>query len=397
MTRAPMRPAWVEIDVDAVRHNAAFLKRVAGTAELCAVVKADGYGHGAVDVAKAAVEGGATWLAVAVVEEGLELREAGIRVPVVVLSEQRREAMEEAIRNGIELAVYTENGIDDAEAAAEALGTQAGSPAVADVHLKVDTGMHRVGADPQDAVALARRIDSSGRLRLASVWTHLAVADGTSESDEEFTRSQIGLYEAVLGAVDAEGIRVPMRHASNSAGALAYPEARYDMVRCGIALYGELPARELAPVVAELGDLGEELRPVLSLRSRVSQVRRLSAGERPSYGRRRPLPADADVAVVPIGYADGVPRAYFERGGSVLVGGRRCVLAGTVTMDMIVVDCGNGSGVAVGDDVVLIGSAGEATISAADWADTLGTISYEVLCSIGPRVPRVVVDRTPAR
>jgi alanine racemase len=163
------------------------------------------------------------------------------------------------------------------------------------------------------------------------------------------------------------------------------------MVRCGIALYGELPAPELAGTLAP----GEALRPVMSLKARVVFVRNLRAGERPSYGRKRALPEDSVVAVVPIGYADGVPRAWFDKLGTVLVGGKPRPLAGTVTMDQIVIDCGLNSGVAVGDEVVLIGRQGAASLSASDWASALGTISYEVLCGIGPRVPRVIVERGP--
>jgi alanine racemase len=382
MAEAKMRPVWAEIDLDAVRHNARALRRLSATV-LCAVVKADGYGHGSVATARAALEGGANWLGVAVVEEGVELRQSGIEAPVLVLSEPTAAEMIAATSNGLAFALYTRDGIASAEKAAMQTGL------VADVHLKLDSGMHRVGADPSDVAELARAIAKSPHLRLGSVWTHLAVADGVTDQDRAFTDRQIRLYNEVLSKIAASGIDVPMRHASNSAGAIAHPDARFDMVRCGIALYGQPPAPELRPLIEELGI---DLKPVLSLKARVSQVRELARGERPSYGRRRALPEDSTVAVIPIGYADGLPRAYFDRGGSVLVGGRRRPLAGTVTMDQAIVDCGPGSGVAVGDEVVLIGSQGDETLTATDWAELLGTISYEVLCGIGPRVPRVLVD-----
>jgi alanine racemase len=376
-----LRPVWAEIDLDAVRYNAALLRRVAGNAALCAVVKADAYGHGAVPVARAALEGGATWLGVAFAEEGVELRNAGITAPVLVLSEPTPGAMSRAVGHGLDPTVYSEDAIASAEAAAEAFGR------TVHVHLKVDTGMHRVGADPDDVLSLAKTVCSARHLRLGSVWTHLAVAEGTGEEDTSFTLGQTCLYDEVLGSLADAGIEVPMRHAANSAGALAHPGARYDMVRCGIALYGELPAAELARTLPE----GEALRPVMSLKARVVLVRNLRAGARPSYGRKRALKEDSCVAVIPIGYADGVPRAWFDQ-GSVLVGGHPRPLAGTVTMDQIIIDCGRDSGVAVGDEVVLIGRQDGAGIAASDWATALGTISYEVLCGIGPRVPRVVVE-----
>ncbi len=384
MAEASLRPVWAEIDLDAVRHNAGVMKRVAAPAALCAVVKADAYGHGAVAVARAAIEGGATWLGVAVAEEGVELREAGITAPVLVLSEPPPEAMVEAVSNGLVLTVYTWAGIAAAESAAASVGTSK----KIDVHLKVDTGMHRVGADPEEVLTLAAAVCESPHLRLGSVWTHLAVAEGLGEEDRSFTSEQIRRYDEVLAQLESAGIAVPMRHAANSAGAIAHPASRYDMVRCGISLYGELPAPELAPY---LDAAGAGLSPVMSLKARVVLVRELSAGERPSYGRRRALSEDSVVAVIPLGYADGVPRAWFDRDGTVLVGGQHRPLAGTVTMDQIVIDCGADSGVKVGDEVVLIGRQGGASLSASDWADLLGTISYEVLCGIGPRVTRVIV------
>jgi alanine racemase len=385
VTEASLRHVWAEIDLNAVRHNAGVMKRLAGRADLCAVVKADAYGHGAVAVARAAIEGGATWLGVAVVEEGVELREAGITAPVLVLSEPPPEAMAEAVSNGLVPTVYTKAGIAAAEQAATSVGEAGGK---VDVHLKVDTGMHRVGADPDETVALARAVGNAPHLRLGSVWTHLAVAEGLGEEDRSFTNEQIRRYEEVLSRLDNAGIAVPLRHAANTAGTIFHPSSRYDMVRSGIAIYGELPAPELAPLLQAAGDT---LLPVMSLRARVMLVRALGAGERPSYGRRRALPDDSVVAVIPLGYADGVPRAWFDRNGTVLVGGQHRPLAGTVTMDQIVIDCGTNSGVEVGDEVVLIGRQGASVLSASDWATVLGTISYEVLCGIGPRVTRVVV------
>jgi alanine racemase len=379
-----LRPSWAEVDLGAVRHNAGLLRRLAAPAALCAVVKADAYGHGTVPVARAALEGGATWLAVALVEEGMALRRAGIDAPVLVLSEPTAGAMTAAVADRLTPTVYTAAGVAAAAASASSAGTVVG------VHVKVDTGMHRVGADLLDLPALVGAVADAPGLTFDGLWTHLSVADGDSAGDRTFTADQLRLFAAARASLAAAGFDPPLVHAANSAAALAFPEARLDMVRCGIALYGVPPA----PTIAPAGD--DALRPVLTLRSRVSFVRSLEAGERPSYGRRRPLARRSTVATVPIGYADGIPRRYFADGGTVLIGGRRRPLAGTVTMDQIMVDCGSDPGVSVGDEVVLIGSQGTGTLTVPDWAEVLGTIGNEILTEIGSRVPRVLVDTGPA-
>jgi alanine racemase len=383
------RPAWAEIDLDAVRHNASLLRRLADPAALCAVVKADGYGHGELAVARAALEGGASWLAVALVEEGVTLRQAGIDAPILLLSEPPEEAMAEAVARRLVPTVYTAERI---RALAKTVADSASAPVW--VHLKVDTGMHRVGADPGDALALAELIEADPNLGLGAVWTHLAVADGTDPADIEFTLRQLDLFEEVLAELAGAGHHPPLTHVANSAGTIAAPSARRGLVRCGIAVYGVAPTPALAEELSAA--TGGSLRPALSLRSRVTLVRDLEAGERPSYGRCRPLSERSTVAVVPIGYADGVARRLFDQGGTVLIRGARRPLAGAITMDQIVVDCGppGSAGVEVGDEVVLLGSQGDEEITADDWAARLGTISYEVLCGIGPRVPRVAVDRS---
>jgi alanine racemase len=389
------RPAWADIDLDAMRHNAAVLCQLAHPAALCAVVKADGYGHGGLPAARAALEGGAAWLAVALVEEGVALREAGIDAPILLLSEPPLEAMPEVVARGLVPTVYTPGGI---AALSRVVGD--GLPPL-DVHLKVDTGMHRVGADVEEAPALAEAVTTDPRLRLGAVWTHLAVADGAGEEDREFTRLQLDRFDALLTTLAASGHRAPMIHVANSAAAIGVPAARRDLVRCGIALYGVAPTPELADELAATTG-GQRLRPVLSLRTRVTFVRDLGSGERVSYGRRRPLPERSTVATAPIGYGDGVPRRLFDQGGEVLIRGIRRPLAGVVTMDQIVIDCGavGTAPVEVDDEVVLLGTQGHEEITATEWADLLGTISYEVLCDIGPRVPRLLLGeraRTTAR
>jgi alanine racemase len=387
------RPAWAEVDLDAVRHNVVLLGQVSGPrTKVCAVVKADGYGHGAVPVARAALEAGAAWLAVALVEEGVALRAAGLDAPVLVLSEPPPEAMGAVVAHDLTPTVATRGGVTALAAAAR----RAGSARPVPVHVKVDTGMHRIGVAPEDAAALAGAVAAAG-LRLEGLWTHLAVAEDPAEEARAFTAEQLARFDAALAAVRRAGHRPEVVHVANSAGTIAHPGSRFDLVRVGIALYGILPDERLAPAFAELTG-GRSLRPVLSLRARISAVRDLPAGARPSYGRRRPLPEAARVATVPLGYADGVPRRLFDAGGAVLVGGRRRPLAGTVTMDQVVVDCGppDRRPVEVGDEVVLLGRQGDEEVTASEWAAALGTIAYEVVCGIGARVPRLTVGGGPS-
>jgi alanine racemase len=376
-----LRPAWAEIDLAAIRHNAAVLARVSAPARLCAVVKAGGYGHGAVEVAGAALEGGASWLAVALVEEGLELRAAGITAPILLLSQPAPAAMAEVVAASLTPTLYTPAGLD---ALVEAVGVGVrggGAPVSTPVHVKVDTGMHRVGADPEGAVALATAVAADPRLRLGGFWTHFAVSD---EVDASYTAEQVARFDAALAVLARRGVQPELLHAANSAGAMWHPASRYDLVRCGIALYG------LAPSADGLGRSPvPQLRPALSLKARVSHVRELQAGERLSYGLRYELRRDSVIATVPLGYADGVTRALSSTGGEVLIAGSRRPIAGTVTMDQILVDCGTGTPVAVGDEVVLLGRQAEESITAWEWARRTGTIAYEVVCGVSGRVPRL--------
>ncbi|MGI8810351.1 MAG: alanine racemase [Acidimicrobiales bacterium] len=375
------RRAWAEVDLGAVRHNTGLLSRLVAPAGLCEVVKAAGYGHGSVAVARAALEGGASWLAVALVEEGAVLRGHDVDAPVLLLSEPPVEAMDEVVALALTPTLYTEHGV---EAAAKAVAS-AGAPPLT-VHVKVDTGMHRVGASADGAVAVVQAVAGHPELIFGGLWAHFAVAD---DPDNPFTEEQCLRFEAVIERLTAKGLEPPLAHACNSAGALAAPLARHDLVRCGIALYGVAPSPALATVQPALVQDSRGLRPALSLRARVSYVRRVAAGEAVSYGLRRPLERAATVATVPVGYADGVPWRLGITGGEVLIGGRRRPLAGSVTMDQILVDCGDDDGVLPGDEVVLLGRQGTEQITAWDWATKVGTIAYEVLCGIGPRVPKV--------
>ncbi|CAN5765496.1 alanine racemase [soil metagenome] len=369
-----MRPVWADVDLGAVTANVEALRALVGPSLFCAVVKADGYGHGAVPVARAALAGGADLLGVALVAEGTELREAGLSAPVLVLSQASPDELDQLVAADLEATAYTAAGVQGLAAAA-LRADRRGDRAVR-VHLKVDTGMHRVGAQPHEVVGLAAAIVADPGLVLASVFTHCAVAD---EPQDAFTAEQVRRYRASLAQLAEAGIEVPLRHAANTAAAIAHPDARFDLVRCGIGIYGLDPSPELAGRAS--------LRPAMALRSRVSHVKRVAAGEGISYGLRYRPEREATIATVPLGYADGMPRRLFATGGEVLLGGRRRPIAGTVTMDQFLVDCGDDP-VAVGDEVVLLGEQGGQRIGAEEWARLLGTISYEIVCGISTRVPR---------
>jgi alanine racemase len=382
VTDSVTRWAWADIDLDAVRHNVGVLRATVAPSEVWVVVKANGYGHGAVAVSRAAVEAGATGLCVALAGEGIELRRAGVEVPILVLSEQPADTAGALVRNDLTATVYSEGAV------AALADAAAGRSGVA-VHVKIDTGMQRVGAHPDHAAAVVRAVlDRAPTLRLAGVFTHLAIAD---EPRDEFTAIQLQRFDEVLDRLRLDpGLPDDVIiHAANSAGALAHPAARRSLVRAGIAVYGVSPGHGV-------DDLCDELRPALSLRARVSFVKPVAAGSRISYGLRHTFERDTIVATVPIGYADGVPRRLSATGGEVLIGGRRCPIVGVVTMDQLMVDCGpadsDRDAVRHGDEVVLIGSqegpAGRQCITAEDWADRLGTIAYEIVCGIGTRVPR---------
>jgi len=360
-----VRPSWIEVDLAAIRHNVGELIRVVAPSEVCVVVKADGYGHGDVPVAEAALQAGAGRLAVALVSEGARLREAGIEGPILLLSEPVGYDTEEVVRWRLTPTVYRAEFLTGLEEIA---------PAGYPVHVKVDTGMHRVGASPELALDLIKRVVASP-LHLEGVWTHFSVA----EEDAVFTAGQTSVLRGLLAALKAEGIEPEIIHAANTAGALGHPDARFDMVRPGIGVYGLRPTPGFSPTV--------DLRPAMRVVSHVSYVQHLPRGARPSYGRRRAMPADGTVVTVPIGYADGLARRLREADGEVLIGGVRHPFAGNVTMDQVVVDVG-GHEVSVGDEVVLLGTQGDEEISADEWARRLGTINWEIVCGFGPRLPR---------
>ncbi|WP_419844998.1 alanine racemase [Candidatus Poriferisocius sp.] len=364
-----MRPTWSDIDLSAIAHNVRLLTELAQPAELCAVVKADAYGHGMIPVARTAVDAGATTLAVALVDEGVHLREAGIDTPILLLSEPRPNEFAQVVEFGLIPTVY--QGVGLAAAAAAAAAANQRLP----VHLKVDTGMARVGAPPAEVMMLADAIADRDTLELAGVWTHCAVAD---EPDNPFTAYQIEQFNHLLSRLRLASHHDFSRHLANSAVAMAHPAGRFDMVRCGIAIYGIPPSPALAGCLP--------LQPAMTLRTEVAMVKTIAAGTPVSYGHHYTTPADTQLATIPIGYADGWTRRLGMTGGEVLIGGHRRPIAGVVTMDQTMVDCGLDYPVSPGDEVILLGRQGDDEITATEIAERLDTVAYEVVCNLGRRV-----------
>jgi alanine racemase len=366
------RWAWAEVHTGLISHNVAIVAQRTAPVQVWAVVKANGYGHGAIQVANAALAGGATGLCVAIVDEGVALRRAGITAPILLLSEQPPELSDLIVGYQLTPTVTTTRG-----AAVLAASASAADQTVK-VHIKVDTGMHRVGVAPEEAVSLASFVSSYESLTIEGVYTHFAVADDPSHTANA---AQLRAFNAVLDDLSSRGINPPLVHAANSAAALANEPSRFTMVRLGIAMYGLRPG----PGVAELCG---GLIPAMSLKARVSAVRWVEAGEAVSYGLVRPLTKGSLIATVPVGYADGVPRALGRTNIQVLLNGVPRTIAGTITMDHLMIDCESDSSVMVGDEVVLIGKQGEHSVTADDWAEALGTIGYEIVCGISPRIYR---------
>ena len=367
------RATWAQIDLDAIASNVATLKAQAAAPRLMAVVKANGYGQGTVPSARAALAGGADWLAVALAEEGQELRAAGIDAPILVMTEPPPTAVAALLDSGLTPAVYTPELVR----ALDAVALERGGEPVA-VHLKLDTGMRRVGVPQADWEDALRLVSDAGGLRLQAIWSHFAVAD---EPFNPFITHQAEEFARGLALADSLGVSYELAHLCNSAGTLHLHDHHYDMVRPGLAIYGLEPAPGFAAQT--------RLTPALSWWTRLSLVKRLAKGEKVSYGLRWAAPQETTVGTIPAGYADGVTRALSNT-GEVVARGRRLPIVGTVCMDQFMIDGGD-IPLAPGDDVALIGREGDAEVTADDWARWLGTINYEIVCGIGQRVPRVYV------
>lgn len=368
----PSRPTWVEIDLDAIAGNTRRLKEIVGPdVELMAVLKADAYGHGAVKVARTALNNGASMLGVASLNEATAIRDAGIIAPVLILGYTPAWQAREAILNDVRVTLYDLDIARALDRAAADLGT------TTPVHVKVDTGMGRLGLLPGEVEQFFESLRSLEHLEVEGVFTHFSVADA---GDKAYTLEQLGRFKRVLGQLDGRNARPRFVHAANSAATLSLPEARFNLVRAGIALYGLDPSPEEPLPVG--------FQPALSWKSTVAQVKVLPAGSSVGYGRTYFTRGEERIAVIPVGYADGFRRAP-QHWGEVLVKGRRAPIVGRISMDQAALDVTHVADVRIGDEVVLIGRQGDERITAEDVARCLGTINYEVVAAILARVPRV--------
>jgi len=372
---AAWRPTRVEVDLECIRHNVGLFVELAGPAcQVMAIVKADGYGHGAVETARAALQGGARRLGVALVEEGEELREAGLTAPIHLLFEPPPEAAARVAELDLIPTVYTTSYAHALSRAAVA------GDGKLKLHIKIDTGMHRMGADPAEAAALVLEVASLPGIEVEGIYTHLANA---SLPGDPFSTQQWEVFRQVLEEVEAKGVEVPLRHVAASGASLSFPDSRLEMIRLGIAMYGLLPGSEYR------GNL--DLRPALSIKTRISRVFRVCEAEGVSYGLTYRCERDTWIAVLPIGYADGLPRALSNR-WEVLIAGKRYPQVGTVCMDLCMVDLVEDS-YEPGEEVTVIGGYGADEWGVERAAEVLGTINYEVVCGIGKRVPRIYLNR----
>jgi len=371
-------PARAVVDLAAIRANVETLAARAPSAQVMAVVKADGYGHGLVPSARAALAGGASWLGAAQVSEALALRAASLDARILTWLYAPGAPLAEAVAADVDVSVSAPWALDEVVAGARQVGR------TARVHLKVDTGLGRSGSMPSEFPALldaALRAEASGEVRVVGIWSHFAWADAPQHPT---VRAQAEVFAAMVGLAESRGARLEVRHLANSAATLTNPAVHYDLVRPGIAVYGLSPMPDLADA-AELG-----LVPAMTLEAELALVKRVPAGQGVAYGHLYTTAAETMLGLVPLGYADGIPRHASER-GPVLVGDRRLTVAGRICMDQFVLDLGPEARESAGDRVVLFGpgTAGEPT--AEDWARASGTIGYEIVTRIGGRVPRVYV------
>lgn len=376
-----LRRTWAEIDLDAAAHNFRAVRQAVNPgSKVCCVVKADAYGHGAVRMAQEYEALGADWFAVSNLEEALQLRLSGITRPVLVLGFTPAEEARSLAEHNISQCVYSSEYAEALSGCAQAAGV------TVKIHVKIDTGMSRLGFYFQDigrdgdALQQVKRVCTLPGLHPEGIFTHFAVSDGGVDGDA-FTMRQFGCFKELIEALQREGITFELRHCANSAAIFDYPLSHFDMVRAGIVIYGLYPSADLRhrPV----------LRPVLSLRSVVSHVKTLKAGATVSYGRDFTADREMTVATIPVGYADGYPRRLSPGGAQVLIHGRRCPILGRICMDQLMADVSALDSVKIGDVVTLIGRDGEEEILADELAACEGTINYEVVCGLSKRVPRV--------
>lgn len=369
----PSRAVWAEINLGAIEHNIKEIKKcIRGGAKLCAVVKADAYGHGALAVARKAVEQGADYLAVAVLSEALELRRAGFTTPILILGGMQLEDAGLVVDYGITQTVFNLETAEALSEEAQRRGCQAR------VHLKIDTGMGRLGIRPELAGDMAKQIAMLPGIVLEGIFSHFALADAR---DKSYAQEQLSRFRLALAKVEEKGIHIPIRHIAESAAILELPEAHFDMVRAGVILYGLWPSDEVEHVI--------ELQPAMRVQARITLLKTMHPGETISYGCIYKVARESRIATLPVGYADGYTRLYAGKAVVECADGQRMPVVGRICMDQCMVDVTDAAGLREGDIVTLFGSP---TLTADELAGWLGTINYEVVCMMSPRIPRVYVE-----
>lgn len=374
MKQNSYRSTWAEIHLDAVKENIqTFKNRLKPETNFMAVIKADGYGHGAVETGKTAIEAGADYLGVALLDEALELRKAGITAPVLVLSPIEKQAIETAVNENVTFTVFTKEIAQTAAETAEKLNK------TATVHLKVDTGMTRIGVrTKEEALEVARILTNSKRINLEGIYTHFAAADHLDEA--AFTRTQYESFRHLVDYLEKNSITFSLRHCCNTAAVIAYPEMQMDMVRVGIGLYGFAADRSLEHMIT--------LTPAMTVKSRIAFVKSIPKGQTVGYGRTYTAEGERIIATLPIGYADGLVRLSSNQTVMTL-DGKKVPIAGRVCMDQVMLDVTDFPETAIGDEVVYFGNPDRGESSAYDASDIAQTIPYEIICGISKRVPRV--------
>ena len=371
------RPAWLEINLPNIAHNIRQIRHLLKPeTELLAVVKANAYGHGAERIAFTVLDAGANRLGVATLGEGVQLRKAGIMAPVMVLGYVASDQAEVAIKYNICQTVYS-------FAAAQAISLKAQEKnKTATVHIKVDTGMGRIGFLPSaESVEEVCRILSLPNLYVEGIYTHFSTAD---ENDKEYTLQQMRQFDDFVAEIEARGYKIPIKHAANSAAIIDMPETHYDMVRAGMIMYGYYPSTEVSSDKIDII-------PALSLKCRVSCVKKVPAGTAISYGRKYVTEDERIIASLPLGYADGYSRA-FAKNGEILLRGRRVPIVGTICMDQLMVDVTKLGGVNIGEKAVVIGRQGNDEITIEELAEKTNTINYEIICMLSERIPRRYIE-----
>jgi alanine racemase len=364
-----MRPTWVEVRLDNLLHNINVVRGYVGAVKLLFVVKANAYGHGAVQIAKKATDAGIDWLGVASLDEAEEIRKSKISVPILVLGATPCEYAGEIIELGVTPTVFEEE-------LATALSEEAKKRGkVCKVHIKIDTGMGRLGVVWSDAMGLVKRVCELPAIEVEGIFSHLS----TAGEDDQYLKMQLARFKEILGLLEKDRIRIPMRHIANSAAMMGYPETWFDMVRVGIAIYGLYPVKGFRERI--------RLFPVMSLKSKIVQIKEWPKGARISYGATYQTERFTRIATIPVGYADGYSRVLGNR-AYVLIREKRAPVVGRVCMDFIMADVTGISGVDIGDEVVLFGVQGREEITAEEIAELSGTINYEVVSKISSRIPR---------